>query len=148
MPTAQEIGASGYERAGTVFRVISEMFAGIASQGSAYITSTLWEAVRSFYVGWKWGMDSLTDGFKAAAYDPAVSAAVSNTLGGVAANASAFYGTYGGTGGRSFLTDAGLDALRTPEAYRQATSEWATGASQLFQKVAEVYALFWSSAPT
>lgn len=145
MPTAQDLGAVSYERQGHVFRVLSDMLSGVAAQGSTYITATLWEAVRSFYVGWKWAMDSLTDGFKAAAYDPTVSTGVASTLGGVAANASTYFGS--SIGGRGYLTGAAIEALRTPDAYNQATNQWAAGASYLFQKVAEVYALFWRNAP-
>lgn len=148
MPTAQDIGAVGYERQGEIFRILSEMLAGIAAQGASWITNTLWEAVNSAYFGFKWAMDALSDGFKAASYDPAVSNKVSWTLAEVAKNSSNFYGTYGSTGGRSFLTDAAIEALRTSDAYGGATASWATGLSQFFQKAAEVYALFWQNAPT
>ncbi len=146
MPTTQDIGAVGYERQGYIMRVIGEILAGIGTQGSAYLTTTLWESVRSVYVGWKWAMDALTDGFRASAWDPVVSAKIQAVLGGVATNATNYYGG-SDAGGRGFLTAAALDALQTSQAYNSAPEQWATGASYLFQRAAEAYALFWRNAP-
>lgn len=145
MPTAQDLTAAGYERQGEIFRILSEMAAGVASKGAAYITATLWEALRSFHVGWKWSMDALSDGFRAAAYDPSVGDRVIFTLGGVADNASKFYGSP--IGGRGYLASATQDALRATTAYNSASESWGSGLSQLIHKAAELYASFWQNAP-
>lgn len=136
----------GYERQGYILRILGDVISGIATQSGAYIQTTLWEAVRSLYVGWKWAMDALTDGFRATAWDPSLSAQLQATIGGVAANATNYYGS-SGTGGRSFMTEATLQALATSQAYNQAPEQWATGATYLFQRAAEAYALFWRNAP-
>lgn len=147
MPTAQQMGAIGYERQGHLFNIIGQMLSGIIDRGSAYFTTTVWEAVRSFYVGWKWAMDALTDGFRAAAADPALSTKFYEVLGGIADNSSAYFGPPGGAGGRGYLTTAAVQALHASQAFGQAPDTWASGASSLLTKVAEVYALFWRNAP-